>query len=177
MKYANGFTLIELMMTIVIASVLLLAGVPSFNDLSKKNSLAAEVNALIADLQLARSEAIKRRQAVTVCKSTNLTSCATTGGWEQGRIILDDSGIVLRTHAPARGTITIRGTQPLANGIVFQGSGLIEGSGGMLVFCDDRIDDFATDRKKASVITVSNVGRVRSMKADEQNAITTCTPN
>ena len=41
---------------------------------------------------LARSEAIKRNASVTMCRSSNGTSCATSGGWQQGWIIFSDSG-------------------------------------------------------------------------------------
>lgn len=72
----TGFTLIELMFTIVVLAVLLGIGVPNFRDFIRNSRLTAAANDLLADINLARSEAVKRRVPVTLCKSTDGASCA-----------------------------------------------------------------------------------------------------
>ena len=55
-----GFTLIELMFTVVLMSILLAIGIPSFSNLIASTKLTNATNTLIGHLQYARSEAVKR---------------------------------------------------------------------------------------------------------------------
>ena len=87
---ARGFTLIELMVVLTIAALLLAIGVPTFRNASLGGRLSAAANNLLASIQLARSEAIKRNLPVTVCASSDGTTCAGGGGWEQGWIVLNE---------------------------------------------------------------------------------------
>lgn len=90
MKTQSAFTLIELMVTIAIAGILLAIAVPSFSELVSNNRLATQANEFISALSFARTEAIKRGTSVTVCKSADGSSCATSGGWQSGWIIFND---------------------------------------------------------------------------------------
>jgi type IV fimbrial biogenesis protein FimT len=97
---AFGFTLVELMMAITVVAILLVIAVPSFRDAALGSRLSAVANNLLASVQLARSEAIKRNQTVTLCASANGTSCAGSGDWEQGWIMLDaDNNVIKRQEA------------------------------------------------------------------------------
>ncbi len=48
LRRARGFTLIELMITIVIASILLAIGVPSMRNMIHQNRLSGSVNEFVA---------------------------------------------------------------------------------------------------------------------------------
>jgi len=99
---ARGLTLIELMVAIVVLAVLIGIGVPSFRNASLGARLSAVANDLLASIQLARSEAIKRNATVKLCASTNGTSCAaSTVGWEKGWIILDATNDVILAQQAA----------------------------------------------------------------------------
>ena len=76
MEREKGFTLVELLITIVVISVLLATGVPAFLDFIKNNRLTAQTNELVSAIQLARSEAVKRGTNTIVCASSNGTSCS-----------------------------------------------------------------------------------------------------
>jgi type IV fimbrial biogenesis protein FimT len=84
---ARGFTLVELMVTLLVLAVLLGLAVPSFRDAALSSRLTGYANDLVASVQIARSEAIKRNATVTLCASANGTSCQNVG-WEEGWIIL-----------------------------------------------------------------------------------------
>lgn len=94
--HARGLTTIELMVVIVVLAILMMIAVPSFRDASLGSRLSAAANNLLASVQLARSEAIKRNQTVTLCASSDGAACAASGGWEQGWIILDAAAAVIQ---------------------------------------------------------------------------------
>ncbi len=88
----TGFTLIELIMTIAIASIVITVGVPSFRQTIQVNHRASQINQLLHSLNVARSEAVTRGRPVSMCKSDDGSTCGGSGvKWEQGWItFLDD---------------------------------------------------------------------------------------
>ncbi|WP_292743448.1 pilus assembly FimT family protein, partial [Methylophaga sp. UBA3595] len=64
----NGFTLIELMITLVVVIILVSIAAPSFNAMIRDNRLATEANNFLGSLQLAKSEAIRRGVQVTMLR-------------------------------------------------------------------------------------------------------------
>ena len=85
----RGFTMMELLVAVSIAAVLFAIGVPMYRNASLGARLSAAANNLLASVQLARSEAIKRNVQVTLCASSDGATCAAGGGWEQGWIVVD----------------------------------------------------------------------------------------
>lgn len=95
----NGFTLVEMLITIVIMGILAAIAVPSFDNLVLSNRLSSAANRLVASAQIARGEAIKRNAAVTLCMSSDGTSCTTTGTWDQGWIVFGGGAVLHREQA------------------------------------------------------------------------------
>lgn len=62
----NGFTLAELMVAIAIIAIAASLATPSFSGMIDKQRLQGAADRFYADLQLTRSEAIKRHAAVTL---------------------------------------------------------------------------------------------------------------
>jgi len=95
MKHApRGFTLIELMTAIMVAAVLLAVGIPSYREITRNNSVTSAQNDLVTALTLARSEALRQATPVSVCASSNGTSCLTGSGptdWSAGWIVFVDA--------------------------------------------------------------------------------------
>jgi len=95
MKQENGFTLVELLITIAVLAVVIAIGVPSLNRYAENNRSTAQVNLVSGTLSLARSEAIKRGVKVVVCSSNDTTNasptCSGSNAWQNGWIIFADS--------------------------------------------------------------------------------------
>lgn len=88
MRKNTGFTLLELMATLAIAAVLIAVALPNYRTMVKNNCMTTGTNALVASLQQARSEAVKRSTNVTV---TAGNAGDTTNEWGTGwTITLDE---------------------------------------------------------------------------------------
>jgi len=89
-RQQRGFTLIELMITLAVAGIVLMASVPPFVNMFTRIRVEGTGNELSADLQFARTEAVRRRTIV---------SLATTSGGAGYRITMPDpvtSGAVIQ---------------------------------------------------------------------------------
>ncbi len=80
----SGFTLIEIIVTVSIATILMSIAIPNYTAMIKNNKVTAITNELISAMILARSEALKRKNNVSVCASVNQVACSGTDfstGW------------------------------------------------------------------------------------------------
>lgn len=80
----QGFTLIELMVTIAILGVVLAIAIPSYRAIQSRNAIRTFVNDYTASIYFARSEAVRQNAQVTVCPSNNGTNCTDSqlaAGW------------------------------------------------------------------------------------------------
>ena len=84
-----GYSLYDLIITAAVASVLGV-GAMGMSGLLQNARMTTGVNQLMAELSLARSEAIKRRSAITLCASVTGTECRGSRKWHDGWIIFWD---------------------------------------------------------------------------------------
>ena len=66
-----GFTLWELLMTLLVAGILLGIGVPNVMEFSRNGAMTGAANDLITATLQARTEAVKRQSPVTLCLSND----------------------------------------------------------------------------------------------------------
>lgn len=87
-----GFTLIELMVAIAVLAILVSVATPSFTSVINGNRLTGQANSLMADIQLARSEALRRNRSVRLCRSADGASCAgDAGDWSNWLVVLPNT--------------------------------------------------------------------------------------
>lgn len=96
----TGFSILELLTAIAVMAVLLGLGVPTFLDTINSNRTTTQANELVSALNFARSEAVKRSDLVSVCASTNGTSCSGANDWSTGWIVFTDSSGGAGTYDP-----------------------------------------------------------------------------
>jgi len=91
MQSKKGFTLVELLITIVVVSILLATAVPSVMQMVKNNRMTTQANKLVTAIQLARNEAVKRGARSTICAAnTALDDCAGSTNWANGWIVFSN---------------------------------------------------------------------------------------
>lgn len=115
----RGFTLLELLVTVAIAAILLGLSAAPMSRMFASNRVQTEASSFVSDLVFARSEAIRRGQPVSVCASSNGTSCLGTNAWESGWVVFSDStqcgstptvSGALRVRTKFKGSDTLGGT-------------------------------------------------------------------
>jgi len=93
--HQRGFTIIELMVTLLIAAVLVAVGLPSFGKFMERTRITSTTNDYIFSLHKARSEAVKRVTGTGLCPSTNSmeVDAACDGGkpYSSGWIVYADT--------------------------------------------------------------------------------------
>ena len=79
-RRARGFTLVELMITMVIALVLLMIAVPSFKNITLSNKLTTTANDIVNAINVARMEAVKRNSNTQLCSNSSGANTSDTLG-------------------------------------------------------------------------------------------------
>jgi len=91
-RHQSGFTLWELLVTMLVAGILIGLGVPSLQDAQRNSAVNAAANDLITGLLAARAEAVKRQVPVTLCASPDPSAqppvCSQTGAGANGGFIV-----------------------------------------------------------------------------------------
>jgi len=116
----DGFTLIEIFITLAILSIFLAIGMPSFVDFTRDVRAGSMMGALTNDIQLARSESVKRNARVLFCARATVTSNAcigapTTTAWSRGWLVCHDTdadGTCDASTATDPNPIKIQGAPP-----------------------------------------------------------------
>jgi type IV fimbrial biogenesis protein FimT len=165
-KKNTGFTLIELMVTMVVGAVLMAVGVPSVRTFLRNAELTSASNNLIAAVNAARGEAMKRGSNAMVIPKPGI-------GWNSGWVVFIDQNrngqydaaadiTIFEQSLPADTSLAVSGS---AAYLLFDASGYAKttaGGFGATTMTIKRTDvtDFAQIRR----IKVAQTGRVRGCK-------------
>jgi len=178
----HGFTLYELMITVMIVGVILTFGIPNLTAFTQNSRMTSSANDLHAAFHLARSEAARARTNITICASADPMGAGSDcdGTWDQGYIVfIDDNGdraraganeTVLRAHPPADTGVMLR----IANNatyFMYASTGLgRQDTGGntavsQVVMCDERGNIKAAGGNSASRLFVATpLGRATILR-------------
>jgi prepilin-type N-terminal cleavage/methylation domain-containing protein len=162
MKSPAGFTLIEMLVAIGIASILAAIAIPAFNNFVMNDRDANQINSLAISFNYARSEAVKLNTpvGVQVCPSSDALTCnAPGGGWSAGWVVLDMSGVPNPTVMQAVPALAVGNNVSAAgggaNGVTFKSNGAVVAPA-QIKICDPRGGAFARD------VEISPVGSITS---------------
>lgn len=172
---SRGFTIIELMVTMTLASVLLVVAIPSLTTYRRNADLTSATNTLLSAINAARSEAMKRGMNAMVVPTNNGTS------WNDGWVVFVDTDRSQTYTASADTTVLNQAALPgfinvVGNGsaaaaapyLLFDASGyskLKSGGFGALTLTITRTDvATGSQSEETRRIIVAATGRTRSCK-------------
>lgn len=159
----NGFTLLELLVTLAVASILISVGVPGFRGIIMDNRLAGEANQFVTAVNLARSSAVRYQRNATVCASNNyddpVPTCSGGTDWSTGWIVwvdkdrdnATDANEVVAVNGPLSDSSTF--TSGAMGAFRYDALGFGLAGADILTLCDDRSGEMGRR------IAVNNVGR------------------
>ncbi|MBT2971228.1 MAG: hypothetical protein B6D72_00460 [gamma proteobacterium symbiont of Ctena orbiculata] len=160
----RGYSLLELLVTLVISSILITIVIPSYRSFVAKNLQASEINSFVHHFRLARSLSITKETHHVVCPSSDGEHCSPSNDWSHGFILYEDSNrnrtrdrgeVMQGVHQPGHETeIEIHASQGRSV-VVYQGDGRPSGYNLTLTFCDPG------NQIPPKAVIVNNVGRVR----------------
>ena len=179
MQRQNGFTLIELMISVGLTGLLLSMAVPALDIFVSNARQTGAINDFVSSIHQARSVAVTTNQRVTICPSSNGTNCEAVG-WNNGWIVfadpdsdrnVDNDETVIATKAAVDG-LTLQSGE-FATFLMYRPNGRVmnaslNGSSGAFTVCDDRGADYA----KVMIIDLS--GRPRLSKTMADGSVPSC---
>lgn len=137
-KWFSGFTLTEVLVTVAIVGILTAVAVPNYQAFIINSRLTTQANEFLSMVNLTRSEAVKRNTRVTMCKSSNGTTCLVnpltelTASWQPGWIVFVDGGTagiidgtdtILKVHGALEGGSTLVGNSGVTNYVSYVSNG------------------------------------------------------
>jgi prepilin-type N-terminal cleavage/methylation domain-containing protein len=149
----QGFTLYELMITLMVVGIILSFGIPNLRSFTLNSRITGTANDLHAAFMMARTEAAHAKTNVTICASADPMGAANCGGtWDQGYVVFindnadqvrDAGEAILRSHPPLDTGVMLR-VADAATYFMYAPSGLgrLDAGGNpplsQVVICDER---------------------------------------
>ena len=175
----RGFTLLEALVVLALLAVLLSLAAPSLQGLRQKHQMQSQAEQLQASLLLARSEALRRQQRVTLCVRMQAAhagpECATEGTWAQGWLVFvdgNDSGrrepaeTVLQLQEALPGFLTLQGNATVDRYISYGPQGRSQSTTG--AFQAGTLTLCGAGQAHVWRVVINAVGKPRLEKADRQ---------
>lgn len=180
---AQGFTLVEMLVVLLMSAVALSLAAPGLQNLLATHRLSAATNSFASAFHLARLAAIQRNRPVALCAGESGT-CHSRASWDwaKGWIVFIDpnrNGVreadepLLHSGAAAHSSLLARGNTPLRKSVIFTAQGFAEQPGGAFAAGRLRICAPMPLSNNARDLVLSKSGRLRLEDADFSG---TCPP-
>ena len=171
----RGFTLLELMVVVALLVLGVTVAIPALGGMVDEARLSAATNRLLGGLSLARGEALRRGERVTLCRSADGMECGGSSSYAQGWLVfVDPAGTLQFTDLQQRlwvnsgEQVEMQANQPLQNYVSFVASGQSRyASGG---FQAGRVT-LCSAGGRARQVVVSATGRVRSHRVEQPGEV------
>jgi type IV fimbrial biogenesis protein FimT len=148
---ARGVSLLEALVVMALLGILAAIGAPALSDLRARHQLQGAAEGLLESLVLARSEALRRQQRVTLCAQATSQTCDAQGQWQQGWLVFVDANntgqrepeeVVLQVHDPVLPPMRLRANLTLKGYFSYGADGRSQSTGGSFMsgtwrFCHD----------------------------------------
>lgn len=141
-KINQGFTLVELMVTLAVVAIIMAIAAPSFSQMIRDHRLITTANDFMGTMQLARSEAIRRGIQVTMLPVTNgdwSSGWNVFTDWDGDELIADvgaacaeNQDCFLSQQNALSNSISSNSTGNAGNGFRFMATGEVMGIGGLV---------------------------------------------
>ena len=174
MRRSNGYSLLDMLVTLVIAGVLAGIAWPGFGNLILELRMTATINAFIHGVHLAKSTARMTQRETVLCKSGDGQQCRHDGDWQDGWLVfanhdedyppaIDPTDRVIEVNAAWRfGEVSAN-----RKSFIFRPFAK-RATNGTLIFCDRRGPEYAR------AVIISYTGRPRVQSAAKLGKSFTC---
>jgi type IV fimbrial biogenesis protein FimT len=162
--YRNGFTLLEMLVTISIILILLSLFIPSQKAMLTKSKTDVMRMQLLRAINLAHIEAITKNELVTICQSSDQKTCF--GHWSDGYIVIVNRKVIYAFLNPEnQGQLYWRAFPNNQAQLDYLPSGTLRAENGTFWYC-------SSEAKNPSwAIVISQSGRAREIVPEEQGEI------
>ena len=187
-RVSSGISVVELVVSLAVVAILATTGVPAFSGFIQSNRISESAFDVLGTINLARTEAVKRKTRVVLCRSADPTavtpSCGGsantwTTGWlvfasgdtnntyEDGTDTLLGIGLV---HSPS---VTVITNTTSNNNLEYNSDGTTNEGGGTArwAICDQRGGAYGRQ------IEVPPHGRPKFIKGDKSSPINCTSPS
>ena len=153
-----GFTLVELLITLTLASIIAVFGYGHWVEFVQKAQMQTQVNQILSALNFARNQAILTGEIITFCKSNDGLGCS--GDWSDGQVLLQaQKPIRVFNKIPGDAALHYQGFAS-NDSILFQPLGFSHNQNGTFVYC-------SKNNKYSREIIISRAGRARVAKTTQ----------
>jgi len=169
MKTQKGFTLVEMVIVVLIASILIAIAIPSFNSMIRAIRLNTITNEIVGALLFARSKSITTDEPVFIVPEDT---------WSNGFFIakttktkFSSNVVMVHDALPSNYQLTVKhqSSNEVSDYIQYNPNGAIEFAVG-LILCETEFGDVPTEGH-IKAIEMSYIGRVSMAKDKNDNGI------
>ena len=161
-KMSAGFTLVELMITLIVLAIAVSIGIPSLNQLVTSNRHSELLNQYLGAFAMARSQAVTNKTITAICPLDSSAACH--DNWNQPVSIFPDAdkdqkpdhGEIWRVVTIETESFNINSRTAGSGSFHFGSDGMIHGGTGSVVICPEKASS-----KQMTYLAVSLGGRAR----------------